>query len=166
MESYTCWVKKRAKEFQMPYAYEKPMLPMVSKPPTIPIETMGKYQETLARMRLEKDAWEDKFRKTDVENRKLKKRVKDHEETLYCQDGWLMSKDEKIRRKDAAIKRYIKESKKKLEDSANDTPTPDEWKNIIDKLRTEKAELQAYYGKEIMKLKLHEAFGSSSDEDA
>ena len=78
MDSYTYWVKKRAKEFQMPYAYEKPM---VSKPPTIPIDTMGKYQETLARMRLEKDAWEDKFRKTDVENTKLKKRVKDHEET-------------------------------------------------------------------------------------
>ena len=71
-----------------------------------------------------------------------------------------------IRRKDAAIKRYIKESKKKLEDSANDTPTSDEWKNVVDKLRTEKAELQAYYGKEIMKLKLYEAFGSSSNEDA
>ena len=77
-----------------------------------------------------------------------------------------MSKDEKIRRKDAAIKRYIRESKKKLEDSANDTPAPDEWKNVVDKLRTEKAEMKAYYGKEIMKLKLHEAFGSSTDEDA
>ena len=77
-----------------------------------------------------------------------------------------MSKDEKIRRKDTAIKRYIKESKKKLEDSANDPLTPDEWKNVVDRLRTEKAELKAYYGKEIMKLKLHEAFGSSSDEDA
>ena len=77
-----------------------------------------------------------------------------------------MSKDEKIRRKDATIKRYIREGKKKLEDSANDTPTPDEWKNVVDKLRTEKAEMKAYYGKEIMKLKLHEAFGSSSDEDA
>ena len=138
------------------------MLPVVSKPPTIPIETMGKYQETLAKMRLEKDAWEDKFRKTDVENRKLKKRVKDHEETLYCQDGWLMGKDEKIRQKDAAIKRYIRERKKKLEKLANDTPAPDEWKNVVDKLRTEKAEMKAYYGKEIIKLKLHEPNASCS----
>src|SRR4051812_33421514 len=98
-------------EFQMPYEYEKPMFAVVSQLPDIPIDTIEEYQETLAKMRLEKDAWEEKFRRTDVENRKLKKRVKDHEETLYYQDGWLMKKDEKIRRKDAAIRRYIKESK-------------------------------------------------------
>lgn len=149
----------------MPYAYEKPMLPVVSKPPSIPIDNMERYQDTLAMMKLEKDSWEDKFRQTDVENKKLKKRVKEHEETLYCQDGWLMNKDEKIRRKDSAIKRYIKEGKKKLEGSTSDSPIPDDWKNMVDKLKTEKAELKAYYGKEILKLKLHQAFGSSSDED-
>ena len=40
---------------------------------------------------------EDKFLKTDFENEKLKKQVKDHEKTLYFQDEWLMEKDEKIR---------------------------------------------------------------------
>src|SRR3954470_9948777 len=166
MEAYTCWVKKRAKEFQMPYDYEKPMSLVVPQLPNIPIPTMKEYQDTLAKMRLEKNAWEHKFRRTDMENRRLKKQVKDHEETLYCQDGWLMSKDEKIRQKDAAIKRYIKESKKNLEASTSNAPMPGKWKNVVDKLRAEKAELKAYYGKEIMKLKLHNAFGSSSDEDA
>src|SRR3954466_6631242 len=164
--AYTSWVKKRAKEFQMPYDYEKPMFPAVSQLHNVPINTAEEYQEILAKMRLEKDSWEEKFRKTDEENRKLKKRVKDHEETLYYQDGWLMSKDEKIRRKDAAIRRYIKESKKNLEASTSNAPMPDNWKNVVDKLKAEKAELKAYYGKEIMKLKLHNAFGSSSDEDA
>src|SRR3954470_23368158 len=134
MDTYTCWVKKRAKEFQMPYAYEKPMFPAVSRRPNIP--TMEEYQDTLAKMRIEKDAWEEKFCSTEVENRKLKKRVKDHEETLYYQDGWLMSKDEKIRQKDAAIKRYIKESKEKIEGSTSNAPTSDDWKNTVDKLRT------------------------------
>src|SRR3954470_19104239 len=35
MDAYTCWVKKRAKEFQMPYAYEKPMFPVVSQRPNV-----------------------------------------------------------------------------------------------------------------------------------
>ena len=44
-------------------------------------------------------------------------------------------------------------------------PTPNEWKRVISKLKAEKAELKARYGKEILKLKLQQAFGSSSDED-
>ena len=95
----------------------------------------------------------------------LKKQVKDHEKTLYFQDEWLMEKDEKIRQKDNAIKRYIKERKRKLEEMTTSDPSPDEWKKVISKLKAEKAELKAHYGKEILKLKLHQAFGSSSDED-
>src|SRR3954464_11765562 len=142
---------------------------MLMKNPCSPqrpnVPAMEEYQDTLTKMRIEKDAWEEKFRRTDVENRKLKKRVKEHEETLYYQDGWLMNKDEKIRQKDAAIKRYIKESKKNLEASTSNAPMPDNWKNVVDKLKAENAKLKARYGKEIMKLKLHNAFGSSSDED-
>src|ERR1051325_2899231 len=92
METYTSWVKKRAKEFRMPYTYEEPLFPVVSKSTTIPVETMGEYQGALAKIRLEKEALEDKFLKTDLENVKLKKQVKDHEKTLYFQDGWLMEK--------------------------------------------------------------------------
>src|ERR1051325_1227013 len=165
MEIYTSWVKKRAKEFRMPYAYEEPMFPVASKLATIPIETLGEYQEALAKMRLEKYVLEDKFLKADFENVKLKKQVKDHEKMLYFQDEWLMEKDEKIRRKDNAIKRYIKERKRKLEEMTTSDPAPDEWKKVISKLKAEKAELKAHYGKEILKLKLHQAFGSSSDED-
>ena len=91
----------------MPYAYEEPMFPVVSKSTTIPVETMGEYQEALTKMRLEKEALEDKFLKTDFENEKLKKQVKDHEKTLYFQDEWLMEKDEKIHRKDNAIRAWI-----------------------------------------------------------
>ena len=81
----------------MPYAFEETMFPVVSKSTTIPIQTMGEYQEALAKMRLEKETQEEKFLKPDYENVKLKKQVKDHEKTLSFQDGWLMEKDEKIR---------------------------------------------------------------------
>ena len=92
MEIYTCWVKKRAKEFQIPYAYKEPMFPVST---TITIKTMREYQEALAKMRREKEALEDKCLKADFENVKLKKQVKDHEKMLYFQDGWLIEKDEK-----------------------------------------------------------------------
>src|ERR1044072_6270758 len=107
----------------MPYAYEEPMFPVST---IIHIETMGEYQEASAKMRLEKEALEDKFLKTDFENEKLKKQVKDHEKTLYFQDEWLVEKDEKIRQKDNAIKRYIKERKRKLEEMTSSNASPDE----------------------------------------
>src|ERR1043165_5385141 len=58
-----------------------------------------------------------------------------------------------------------KERKRKLEEMTTSNPAPDDWKKVINKLEVEKAELKAYYGKEILKLKLDQAFGSSSDED-
>ena len=116
-------------------------------------------------MRFEKEALENKFLKANLENEKLKKQVKDHEKTLYFQDEWLMEKDEKIRQKDNAIQKYVKEKKRKLEGMTTSDPAPNEWKRVINKLKAEKAELKARYGKEILKLKLQQAFGSSSDED-
>src|ERR1044072_2352361 len=104
-----------------------------------PVETMGDYQEALPKMKLEKEALEDKFFKTDLENEKLKKQVKDHEKMLYFQDEWLMEKDKKIHRKDNAIKRYIKERKRKLEEMTTSNPAPDDWKKVINKLKAEKA---------------------------
>ena len=50
-------------------------------------------------------------------------------------------------------------------DTTTSNPAPNEWKRVISKLKAEKAELKAHYGKEILKLKLHQAFGSSSDKD-
>ena len=149
----------------MPYAYEDPMFSIASKSTNFPVETMGEYQEALTKIRFEKEALESKFLKTNLENEKLKKQVKDHEKTLYFQDEWLMEKDEKIRQKDNAIQKYVKEKRRKLEEMTTSDPAPDEWKKVINKLKAEKAELKAHYGKEILKLKLHQAFGSSSDED-
>src|ERR1043165_5381149 len=165
METYTSWVKKRAKEFRMPYAYEEPMFSAASKSTIFPVETMGDYQGALTKIRFEKEALENKFLKANLENEKLKNQVKEHEKTLYFQDEWLMEKDEKIRQKDNAIQKYVKEKKRKLEEMTTSDPAPNEWKRVINKLKAEKAELKARYGKEILKLKLQQAFGSSSDED-
>src|ERR1044072_4870389 len=127
----------------MPYAYEEPMVSTASKSTIFPVETIGEYQEALAKMRLEKEALENKFLKANLENEKLKKHVKDHEKTLYFQDEWLMEKDEEIRQKHDAIKKFIKERKGTPEDLMNNNLTPNEWKRVISKLKAEKVELKA-----------------------
>src|ERR1051325_11510483 len=165
METYTSWVKKRAKEFRMPYAYEDPMFSIASKSTNFPDKAVGEYQEALTKIRFEKEALESKFLKANLENEKLKKQVKEHEKTLYFQDEWLMEKDKEIHQKYDAIKNFVKERKGTLEDLTNSNLTPNEWKRVINKLKAKKAELKARYGKEILKLKLQQAFGSSSDED-
>lgn len=149
----------------MPYAYERPMSFIPSTMPTNPIRTMERFQEALAKMKLEKLAWKNKFCKVDSENMKLNKQVKDHENTLYFQGGWIVEKDKNIHCKDTAIKWCLKERKRKIEELANDALAPDKWKNVVNKLKVEKTNMEAHYGKEILKLKLQEAFGSSSSED-
>ncbi|CAL5186219.1 unnamed protein product [Lathyrus oleraceus] len=69
LELYTSWVKRRAKEFKMPYAYERPMSLIEVKLPTIHIEDIKELQEALDRMKQEKDTWEDKFRASNREDR-------------------------------------------------------------------------------------------------
>ena len=49
-------MKRRAKEFNMPYAYERPMSLVVAKPPTIHIKGIEELQEALDRMKRENDA--------------------------------------------------------------------------------------------------------------
>ena len=111
----------------MPYAYEEPMFPVVSKQTTIPMETIREYQEALAKMRLEKEALEDKCLKTDFENVKLKKQVKDHEKrSTFKMDGsW-----RKMRRfvERMTRSRNTSNKEKKLEELTNANPAPDEQK--------------------------------------
>src|ERR1051325_7230982 len=99
----------------MPYTYEDPMFSIASKSTNFPVEAVGEYQKALTKMRFEKEALESEFLKANLENEKLKKQVKDNEKALCFEDEWLMEKDEKIRQKDNAIQKYIKEKKRKLE---------------------------------------------------
>ncbi|XP_050877073.1 uncharacterized protein LOC127080824 [Lathyrus oleraceus] len=51
LEPYTSWVKKRATELNMPYAYKRPMYLVVVKSLTINIECIEDMQEALVRMK-------------------------------------------------------------------------------------------------------------------
>lgn len=66
----------------MPYAYERPMSLVVVKSPTIYIEGIEELQEALDRMKQKKDAWEDKFRASNLEKIELQKQLKENNDLI------------------------------------------------------------------------------------
>ncbi|KAI5391175.1 hypothetical protein KIW84_076146 [Lathyrus oleraceus] len=61
LEAYTLWVKKRALELKMPYACERPMSMVVIEPLTLPNQDVEELEDMLAKMKQEKDIWEERF---------------------------------------------------------------------------------------------------------
>ncbi|PNX96032.1 hypothetical protein L195_g019233 [Trifolium pratense] len=155
LEPYTYWVKERARELKMPYAYEKPMSPVLTIPRTIPIENIEENQEALAKMKVERDTWENKYNVANAENMKLKKELKEKEDLLFLQDGWLIEKDDQLRLKNAEIEQYVIERQKeqKVHKYSDVPPTSGASKNIIDKLVVENAQLKSFHESQKRKLK-------------
>ncbi|KAI5433859.1 hypothetical protein KIW84_020917 [Lathyrus oleraceus] len=61
LEAYTSWVKKRALELNILYACERPMSMVVVEPLTIPNQDVEELEDALAKMKQEKDMWEEWF---------------------------------------------------------------------------------------------------------
>ena len=72
--------------------------------------------------------------------------------------------DEKLRQKDALLKKYANERKRKKGDLVGVALVPSPQKEIIDRLVAEKKEMEAFYEEKIRKLQLQLAFGPSSDD--
>jgi hypothetical protein len=111
-DTYTRWVIKRVVELEMPYSFEK-LSPSTTTPSSvIPFETVEEFQELLARMKIERDTWERKFHMSELENKKLKEQLKEHEDMLFMQDAWILEKDDLIKRKDALLRQDTKRKRK------------------------------------------------------
>ncbi|GAU47885.1 hypothetical protein TSUD_404570 [Trifolium subterraneum] len=95
-EDYTEWVISRAIERGMPYSFEKSSSVDVSSS-VIPFETIDEFQELLTKSRLEKEAWERKFRESELENKELKEKLKEQEKMLSLQSGLLAEKEDMIK---------------------------------------------------------------------
>jgi hypothetical protein len=63
-------------------------------------------------MKLERDTWERKFHTSELENEELKKQLKEKEDILFMQDGWIIEKDDLIKRKDALLRQDAKRKRK------------------------------------------------------
>ena len=61
LEPYTSWVRKRALEYRMPYDYPRPTPMVVAGPSTLPNQDVEKLEDALAKMKQEKNMWEERF---------------------------------------------------------------------------------------------------------
>jgi hypothetical protein len=118
-EDYTKWVVSRAVERGMPYSLEKSSCSVggsssATPPAVIPFQTVEEFQELLTRIRLEKDAWEKKYREADTENKELKEKVKEQQSVIARQDGLLRDKEDLIKAKDARLRQDDKRKKKQV----------------------------------------------------
>lgn len=120
-------------------------------PLTTPVESSEEHLELVAKLRAERDALE-------FENKELKIHLKEKDEMLDIQDGWLMEKEDQIRHQEELLQQHGEKRKRPQEDSVA-------WKEVADKLMVENAHLKAFYEDELEKLrrKLQRGVGSSSE---
>ncbi|KAI5400594.1 hypothetical protein KIW84_065471 [Lathyrus oleraceus] len=135
LEAYTLWVKKRALELKMPYPCERPMSKVVVEPLTLPNQDVEELEDALAKMKREKDMWEERLHALS----------KKHEELQ------LESKD-----KDALIELLedrVTKIQREPEVSSSSMPQPSiAWKKIVDQLVLEKTQMKPSSKTEIRRI--------------
>ncbi|KAI5424032.1 hypothetical protein KIW84_030303 [Lathyrus oleraceus] len=77
LEAYTLWVKKRALELKMPYPCERLMSMVVVESLTLPNQDVEELEDALAKMKQEKDMWEERFHALSKKHEELKLESKD-----------------------------------------------------------------------------------------
>ena len=75
--AYTLWVKKRAMELKMPYPCERLVSMVVVEPLTLPNQDVEELEDALAKMKQEKDMWEERFRALSKKHEELQLEPKD-----------------------------------------------------------------------------------------
>ncbi|KAI5431076.1 hypothetical protein KIW84_035294 [Lathyrus oleraceus] len=133
LEAYVIWVKKRALELKMSYACERPMSMVVVEPPTLPNQDIEELEDALAKMKQEKDLWEERYHALNQKHKELQLELKDKDTLIEILE-------------ERAVKRH-RESEDLFSSSM---PQPsDAWKKIIDQLVLEKAQLKTFFESEI-----------------
>ncbi|KAI5436200.1 hypothetical protein KIW84_022603 [Lathyrus oleraceus] len=79
LEAYILWVKKRALELKMPYPCERPMSMVMVEPLNLPNQDVEELEDTLTKMKQEKDMWEECFRALSKKHEELQLESKDND---------------------------------------------------------------------------------------
>jgi hypothetical protein len=83
-------VKKRAKEFKIPYSYERPMSLVMVK--STAIKGIKELQEALDKMNQERDDREDKFHTSHLEKVELQKQLKEKDDLIELLEKHVMKR--------------------------------------------------------------------------
>jgi hypothetical protein len=133
LEAYILWVKKRALELKMPYAYERPMSMVVVEPLTLPNQDVEELEDAIAKMKQEKDMWEERFHALSQKHEELQLESKDKDTLIEILED-----------------RAIKRQRESDDLSSSSMPQPSvAWKKIVDQLVLEKTQIKASLETEI-----------------
>ncbi|KAI5410512.1 hypothetical protein KIW84_055862 [Lathyrus oleraceus] len=133
LEAYTLWVKKRALELKMPYACERPMSMVVAEPLTLPNQDVEELEDALAKMKQEKDKWEESFHALSRKHEDLQLESKDNDTLIELLED-----------------RVTKRQREPEVSSSSSMPQSFvAWKKIVDHIVLEKTQMKASFETEI-----------------
>ncbi|KAI5410056.1 hypothetical protein KIW84_055511 [Lathyrus oleraceus] len=135
--TYTLWVKKRALELKMPYPCERPMSMVVVEPLTLPNQDVEKLEDTLVKIKQEKDVWEERFHALSKKHEELQLESKDKDALIELLD-------------DRVTKRQ-----REPDVSSSCMPKPFvSWRKIVDQLVLEKTQMKSPFESEIRRIRM------------
>ncbi|KAK2382937.1 hypothetical protein QL285_070443 [Trifolium repens] len=115
-ESYRQWVIDRAKNFGMPYKMSRGVsatIPSTSLP--LPFDTKKEFQEILAELIREKDAWKTRCQAAERENETLRGKLEQKDHELFAQSQEIVKKNVLLQRKNNLLRSDPKRRKHNID---------------------------------------------------
>ncbi|KAK2381879.1 hypothetical protein QL285_069455 [Trifolium repens] len=115
-ESYLQWVIDRAKNFGMPYEMSRGV--SATTPPSslpLPFDTKEEFQEILAKLSRERDAWKTRCQVVELENETLKGKLEQKDHLILTQNQQIVEGNVLLRWKDALLRHDSRRRKQNMD---------------------------------------------------
>ncbi|KAK2375369.1 hypothetical protein QL285_076261 [Trifolium repens] len=115
-KSYLQWVIDRARNFGMPYEMFRGV--SATTPPSslpLPFDTKEEFQEILAKLSRERDAWKTRCEVAELENETLKGKLEQKDHMILTQNRQIVEGNVLLRRKDDLLRHDSKRRKRNMD---------------------------------------------------
>ncbi|KAI5384904.1 hypothetical protein KIW84_071767 [Lathyrus oleraceus] len=136
-EACTIWVKKRALELKTSYACERLMSLVISEPSTLLNQDIEELEDALAKMKQEKDMWEERFHALSRKHKELQLESKEKDVLIELLED-----------------RVVKRQRELEGPPSSSMPQPSgAWKKIVHQLVLEKAQMKTSFESKIRRIR-------------
>jgi hypothetical protein len=113
-ELYTKWVIDRATTLGIHYPLKRPLSSVVPTPSSQPLhfDTKEEFQEQLAELIREKDAWKKRCQIAELENETLKGELEQKDHLIFLQSQQIVEKNDLLQQKDVLLRQDSKRKKR------------------------------------------------------
>jgi hypothetical protein len=116
-ESYNQWVIDRAAKLGIPYPIQRPISSVTSSSLSspLPFDTKEEFQEILAELSRERDAWKTRCQVAELENETLKGKLEQKDHMILTQNRQIVEGNVLLRRKDDLLRHDSKRRKRNMD---------------------------------------------------